>query len=114
MEQNKINLFLAQHGNKFPEANSFMLLEKMKTMSDDSFSAISMISFKNPTTWLLLYLFVPFLCFIDRIILGDVGLGILKLVTIGGFGIWVFVDIFTISSRVKQLNFKKLQPYLYS
>src|SRR5262245_56234352 len=44
----------------------------------------------------LLSLFVGWLG-IDRFYLGYTGLGILKLVTCGGFGIWVIIDIILIA-----------------
>ena len=34
---------------------------------------------------------------IDRFYLGYIGLGILKLITFGGFGIWYFIDIILIA-----------------
>jgi hypothetical protein len=43
----------------------------------------------------------------DRIWLGDTPLGILKIVTAGGCGIWWLVDIFTAGSRCDDYNRRK-------
>ena len=36
---------------------------------------------------------------IDRFIMGHVGLGILKLITFGGFGIWWLVDLILVATK---------------
>jgi TM2 domain-containing membrane protein YozV len=42
---------------------------------------------------------------VDRFIMGHIGLGILKLITGGGFGIWWLVDIILIAAKY---NFKNI------
>jgi len=44
---------------------------------------------------------------IDRFIVGDILLGILKLITFGGFGLWVIVDYFLIGNRTRTKNLEK-------
>lgn len=46
---------------------------------------------------------------IDRLWLGDTGAGILKLLTIGGCGIWTLIDLFTAGSRADDYNRRKAQ-----
>ncbi len=38
---------------------------------------------------------------VDRFIMGHIGLGILKLLTGGGFGIWWLIDLILIASKYK-------------
>ena len=38
--------------------------------------------------------------------LGETGLGVAKLLTVGGCGIWAIVDWFTVMSRTRQKNFE--------
>ena len=42
---------------------------------------------------------------VDRFIMGHVGLGILKLITFGGFGVWWLIDVILIAMKH---NFKNI------
>ncbi|MDD3679093.1 MAG: TM2 domain-containing protein [Patescibacteria group bacterium] len=43
---------------------------------------------------------------VDRFMMGQVGLGILKLITFGGFGIWWLVDVIRIATKSEYKNVK--------
>ncbi|MCG2790490.1 MAG: TM2 domain-containing protein [Actinomycetia bacterium] len=43
---------------------------------------------------------------VDRFIMGHVGLGILKLITFGGFGIWWIIDVILIATKYNFSNVK--------
>ena len=49
----------------------------------------------------------------DRFIVGDTLLGILKLITLGGLGIWQIVDCFLIGNRTRVKNIEKAR-YIYN
>jgi TM2 domain-containing membrane protein YozV len=73
---------------------------------------IQSISLKEPQTALLLSIFLGSYG-VDRFYIGNTGMGVGKLLTCGGFGIWTIIDWFQIQSSTRAVNFAKIQPYLY-
>ena len=41
---------------------------------------------------------------VDRFMMGHIGLGLLKLFTFGGFGVWWLVDVILIATRYQYKN----------
>ncbi len=48
----------------------------------------------------------------DRFWLGDITLGILKYLTLGGCGIWWLIDLFTAAGRADDLNRRKAREII--
>jgi TM2 domain-containing membrane protein YozV len=64
---------------------------------------------RNFLTALLLSIFVGWLG-VDRFYLGYIGLGVLKLLTCGGCGVWYIIDLILIATReLKDVNGQKLE-----
>lgn len=87
------------------------LKDKLRTMDEEKFSLVSTIEMKDPTTLLLVSIFLGGLG-VDRFMLGDTGMGILKLLTGGCCGILTIIDWFTIQKKAKELNFNKVMALL--
>ena len=70
---------------------------------------IGVVSDKSWVVALLLSIFVGFLG-VDRFYVGNIGLGIVKLLTCGGLGIWALIDIILFAlDRIKDSNGLPLQ-----
>jgi len=107
MDKSKIDLYLTTNAKFFEAQDLPRIREKLEGMSDDDFMIVQSTELKDPTTMLLLSLFLGSFG-VDRFMVGDTGLGIGKLLTGGGCGIWTIIDWFMIMGRTKKINFDKI------
>lgn len=112
MESDKVNHILMMLSSKIP-AGSIPSVRTRLENTDSSESEILALhsQMKDPLLSILLSIFIGSLG-IDRFYIGDVGLGIGKLLTAGGCGIWWLIDIFLIVDATKQNNLELLSYYL--
>lgn len=72
---------------------------------------LTTVDIKDSTTLLLISIFLGSLG-IDRFMLGDTGMGILKLLTCGVCGILTIIDWFTVQKRTRELNYNNIMMIL--
>lgn len=111
MDQQKLDMYIMTNQKYFPAEKLMYLKEKLAAMDDSKFSMVSTVELKDPTTILIISLFLGTLG-IDRFMVGDTGLGILKLLTGGCCGILTIIDWFTISKKAKEVNFNRLMALI--
>lgn len=95
----------------FPAEKMVYLREKLGTMDENKFALLSSLELKDPTVMLVVSIFLGSLG-IDRFMLGDTGMGVLKLLTGGCCGILTIIDWCTIMNKTKEQNFNKLMAML--
>ena len=106
MEANKVDMFMMSNTKFFEGHNLQAIREQLLALDDDKWPMIQMVQFKDPTTALLISIFAGAYG-IDRFYIGDTGMGVGKLLTCGGVGIWAIVDWFLIQGATKQKNLEK-------
>lgn len=111
MEQSKVDMYILANTKYFPTEKIAYIKDKLTVMDDAKFLTLSSIELKDPTTLLLVSIFLGSLG-IDRFMIGDTGIGVLKLLTVGLCGILTIIDWFTISRKTKELNFNNLMTVL--
>ena len=111
MDQNKVDMYIMTNQKYFPAENIMYIKEKLMAMDESKFMMLQTIELKDPTTILLVSIFLGSLG-IDRFMLGDIGMGVLKLLTCGVCGILTIVDWFTVSKKTKELNFNNIMTLL--
>lgn len=107
MDSQKVDLFLAAKQMFFSPTQIPTIKDRLLALDDDKFTLINALEYKDPATILLISIFAGGFG-IDRFMLGDTVLGILKFITWGGCGIWVVIDWFLILGRTRELNYRKL------
>ncbi|CAD0175195.1 TM2 domain-containing protein [Streptococcus thermophilus] len=104
---NPVDQWLAINTKYFPTEQVQYIRQRLEALPEQQLSLLYSIIFQDPTMMLVISLFGGSLG-IDRFMLGQVGLGIGKLLTCGGCGIWSIVDWFLIMDATRQSNAQKL------
>jgi TM2 domain-containing membrane protein YozV len=109
MEKSTIDMFIINYSKYFTSDKLIYIREKLAEMPEEKSSAMSIMSseLKKPTIYWFISFFFLGIVGIDRFAIGDIGMGLLKLLTLGGCGLLWLIDWFIITDRVKEKNFGK-------
>ena len=111
MEQQKVDMFMMMNNKYLPESQILFVRERLLATDDSKEGLLHAIQFKDPIITLVLSLLTGNLG-IDRFFIGDTGLGVAKLITCGGLGIWTIIDWFLIMNATREKNFARLMSVL--
>ena len=105
-----VDSFIAAKGSMFAAEQLEEVRNMLLNAPDSKEAAVTALNFKNPTTILIGAIFG---CYgVDRFMMGEVGLGIAKIITCGGCWIWWIVDMISAMKRARQYNYNALASAL--
>ncbi|RZJ73275.1 TM2 domain-containing protein [Flavobacterium sp.] len=104
MEAQKVDMFVMMNTKFFESHQMPSIRERLTNLDDSKAVVVQSQAYKDPTTALIISLLAGGLG-IDRFYIGDTGLGVAKLLTCGGLGIWQIVDWFLIMGATREKNF---------
>ena len=111
VDRQKIDMYIMSNQKYFPNEKMMFLKDKLYKMDESKFALLSAIELKDPTTLLLVSIFLGSLG-VDRFMLKDTGMGVLKLLTGGCCGILTIIDWFSVQNKVKESNFNAVMTLL--
>jgi TM2 domain-containing membrane protein YozV len=112
MDAQKVDMFLMANSKYFESHHLIYIRERLMQMDDSKSSALSVVKLSDPTTTLIVSILIGG-AGIDRFMIGDTGVGIAKLISFGGCGLWWFIDIFLIQKATREKNMREMQKFLY-
>ena len=107
MEAKNVEMFLLTNSKYFPSESMPVVKEKLENLPEDKAVLLHSLQFKDPVMLLIISILIGGLG-IDRFILGQTGLGVAKLLTCGGLGVWTIIDWFLIMGETRNVNLQKL------
>lgn len=107
----QVEQLLAVNGGKIP-LEAWELVKRSLMEMDLRTANLRFSMMKDPTISIILSILLGQLG-IDRFYIGDIGLGVLKLITCGGAGIWWIVDLFLIMNETRAKNLRLLQTGIF-
>lgn len=120
MDFKMIDYYFINNKDRFPAEKIPLIKQKIHeidvrtggTMTDaDIITVMDAVQTKTPTNMLLISIFLGGWG-VDRFMMDQVGMGVLKLLTGGVCGVLWLVDVIQISGKVREDNFNKLMAAL--
>ena len=108
MKPDLVQAFMLKSGECFDPVTLQEVQSKLLELDDNKASYIMSANYQNPTLILIIAILLGW----ERFFLDDIGMGVLKVITCYGIGIWWLVDIFTAQRRTYEYNYKKFNEML--
>ena len=108
MDSNQVNFWLSINAECFAPEALQTIKSNLEQMNDNQMMYLQNASFEKPSTILLIAIFLGW----ERFWLNDIALGIVKIITAYGCGIWWLADIFTAKKRAQIYNFQQFQKLI--
>lgn len=112
MDAQNVDMFLMANAKFLEEHQIYQIRERLLLIDEQHWRMLQYMHFNDPVIILIVSLLTGPLA-VDRFMIGDTGLGVAKLLTCGGLGIWVLVDWITIMGITRRKNTEKLMMALY-
>ena len=112
MEAQKVDMFMMMNAKYFESHHLNAVRDKLLSLDESKWGLVQTMQFKDPTTSLIVSLLAGHFG-IDRFMIGDTGMGVGKLLTCGGMGIWTIIDFFLIMGATREKNMEVFQNALY-
>lgn len=112
MDAQNVDMYLMANAKFFESHQMYQIRERMLTLDESRWRMLQFMQFDDPVILLIVSLVTGPLA-VDRFMLGDIGLGVAKLLTCGGLGVWVFVDWLLIMGITRRKNTEKLMMAIY-
>jgi len=112
MDAQKVDMYMMMNSKYFESYHLNAIREKLLNLDDSKSSIVHSLQFKEPTTALIISIFGGAYG-IDRFYIGDTGMGVGKLLTCGGLGIWTIIDWFLIMGATREKNMELFQRSIY-
>lgn len=104
MTQEQIDQFVIKHADKIMPEFVDTVRERLQN-TDETTAKTAFANTKSGTLMLVMSVLFGGLG-VDRFMLGQTFLGVLKLITGGGFFMWYIIDWFTVRERTRKYNTK--------
>lgn len=112
MDAQNVDMYLMANAKFFESHQMYLIRERLLTLDEPKWRMLQYMQFDDPVVLLIVSLLTGPLA-IDRFMIGDIGLGIIKLITCGGLGIWAFIDWLLIMGLTRRKNTEKLLMAIY-
>jgi TM2 domain-containing membrane protein YozV len=112
MDTQKVDMYIMSNAKYFESHQIGAIRDRLLAIDDNKWILLQSMPLKDPQTSLILSILVG-VYGVDRFYIGDTGIGIGKLLTCGGLGIWTIIDWFNIQNATRQKNFEKIQTILF-
>lgn len=112
MTKEQVNSILMAYKDKLPKESLISLKERLENAPEEIYDNLMLAPVKNPIIMLVLSIFLGAFG-VDRFILGDIGLGICKLI-FGWltFGIWPLLDIYFCYKKTLDKNLEAIEQLI--